>query len=931
MKRLLLVGWDAADWKVINPLLEEGMMPNVLRLIENGVKGNMATMYPMLSPMLWSTIATGKRPFDHGIHGFAEPDPSGQGVRPITNVSRKARALWNIATLMGMKSNVVGWWPSHPAEPIDGVMVSDFFQKATAQHGEPWPVRPRAVHPEELTEHVAKLRVHPQDLDGGLVQLFLPKLFEMDQEKDRRVSQAAREIAECTTICNVAEALMLNTQWDLTCAYFASIDHFCHGFMNFYPPRMDWVDEKDYELYNEVVRSGYIYHDILLGRLLRHADEDTTVILLSDHGFHSDHLRPRDLPDEPAGPADQHRHYGIFVASGPNIKKDELVFGATLLNVCPTVLTCLDLPVGEDMEGAVLKSIFEDPPEITYVTSWEDVEGSDGMHPPDTVVDPQDAEESMRQLVELGYIDALPEDRQKAVDETIRELQYNVARSYMEAMLHIEAVPILEKLHARWPNEFRFGIVLINCYLALDRPGDAAAMIARVAENKKDDILVAREEFKAFQEEHKEKLEKARDGDPDALTEQERHKLRKLRARSGRNPMALSYLQGVIAAAQHKYEDAQKHLLRAQKMAKDDLRVLLKLGEVELSLKQVKKAKETYERATELDPENAQAWLGMAKTHLARGKHACDDAIAAAQRAVGLIYHSPMGHYLHGLAQLRAGDTQKAITALKVAVDQNPNFPEAYRRLAQIHERRLTSPTQAKQFKLAAKEARARIRDLKNERKKAKEAPGEVANVLMPEGNGRAFDFEPGKTVVVTSGLPRSGTSMMMQMLAAGGIEVISDGERAADESNPRGYYELQKVRALPKDNAWMDEAAGKAIKVIANLLPAMKPDLKYKVIFMWRDMEEILRSQDAMLKRTGHEGNREFDTLARTFNRQLQRITKWLSGNEHIDAFHVSYAEAVADPASAAKEVNAFLGGHLDEAAMAASVRPELHREKKA
>src|SRR5271165_4533672 len=151
--KVLLVGWDAADWKVIRPLIDAGKMPNVRRLVENGVTGQIATLHPPLSPMLWTSIATGKRPFKHGILGFSEPTPDGRGVQPVTNLSRKSKALWNILNQNRLRSVVIGWWPSHPAEPIDGVMVSDQYTRA----GE---LLPCTVHPPELAETLAGLSVH---------------------------------------------------------------------------------------------------------------------------------------------------------------------------------------------------------------------------------------------------------------------------------------------------------------------------------------------------------------------------------------------------------------------------------------------------------------------------------------------------------------------------------------------------------------------------------------------------------------------------------------------------------------------------------------------------------------------------------------------------------------------------------------------------
>jgi predicted AlkP superfamily phosphohydrolase/phosphomutase len=128
--KVLLIGWDAADWKVIHPLMDAGQMPNVRGLVDRGSMAQLATLRPPLSPMLWTSIATGKRPFKHGIHGFSEPTPDGRGVQPVTILSRKSKAVWNILSQNGLRSVVVGWWPSHPAEPIQGVIVSDFFHRA---------------------------------------------------------------------------------------------------------------------------------------------------------------------------------------------------------------------------------------------------------------------------------------------------------------------------------------------------------------------------------------------------------------------------------------------------------------------------------------------------------------------------------------------------------------------------------------------------------------------------------------------------------------------------------------------------------------------------------------------------------------------------------------------------------------------------------
>ena len=315
--KTLLIGWDAADWKVIDPLLDAGKMPHLESLVNHGVIGNLATQYPDLSPMLWTSIATGKRPFKHGIYGFTEPDPQGKGIRPITNISRRTKAVWNILSQVGLKCSVVGWWPSHPVEPINGVMVSNHYQQASGPKDKPWPLRPGTVHPPRIAKNLADLRVHPQDLAEGHILPFVPNAAKVDQEKDRRLSTLAKIIAENLSIENAVQAVLHHEPCVFAAVYFDGIDHFCHAFMRYHPPRLDWVDEDDYEMYKDVVAGGYILHDIMLGRLLKAAGDEANVMLVSDHGFQPDHLRPRHIPREPAGPAVQHRHYGVFAMKGP--------------------------------------------------------------------------------------------------------------------------------------------------------------------------------------------------------------------------------------------------------------------------------------------------------------------------------------------------------------------------------------------------------------------------------------------------------------------------------------------------------------------------------------------------------------------------------------------------------------------------------------
>jgi hypothetical protein len=184
--------------------------------------------------------------------------------------------------------------------------------------------------------------------------------------------------------------------------------------------------------------------------------------------------------------------------------------------------------------------------------------------------------------------------------------------------------------------------------------------------------------------------------------------------------------------------------------------------------------------------------------------------------------------------------------------------------------------------------------------------------------------------VTVVSGLPRSGTSLMMQMLAAGGMPVLSDGQRAADPDNPRGYLELEAVKRTRVDSSWLREAPGKAVKVVHILLRDLPPEFAYRVILMRRDIREVLASQRAMLVRLGRPGAAlGEDRMADLFESQIRATVDWLAGNPSFRTLEVDYAECVHDPLAAATRVAAFLETSLDPADMAAAVDVTLYRNR--
>ena len=185
--------------------------------------------------------------------------------------------------------------------------------------------------------------------------------------------------------------------------------------------------------------------------------------------------------------------------------------------------------------------------------------------------------------------------------------------------------------------------------------------------------------------------------------------------------------------------------------------------------------------------------------------------------------------------------------------------------------------------------------------------------------------------ITIISGLPRSGTSMIMQMLEAGGIEIVTDNIRKADKDNPRGYYEFEQVKKIKEDASWLDECQGKAVKIVSTFLYQLPSYKKYKIIFMRREMEEILASQRVMLQRLGTEGaNVSKEKMAVKFERQLKNVDEWLARQDNIDVLYIKYNDVIHDSHSHAVSVNRFLGGWLNIDKMVNVVEESLYRQQK-
>lgn len=817
--KLLLIGWDAADWNVINPLLKAGKMPALQRLINSGAHGNIATLNPVLSPMLWTSIATGKRAYDHGIHGFVEADKATGEISPVKATSRKAKPMWSILNEAGFKTNIVNWWPSHPAEKVNGVCVSNHYHKSAPVYGEDWALDEASIFPKEYHETLKNIRLHPAELTLAHVMPFIPAAAELDPEHDEVLKPFLRVMAHCCSIHNAATYLIEETDWDFMGVYFEAIDHFSHLAMKYHPPKLPEISDEDFEKYKGIVDGAYIFHDMMLERMLDLAGKDCNVMIVSDHGFESGDLRQVELPDVEAAPALEHRQFGVFVAAGPDIIPGE-IYGASLLDVTPTVLHHFGLPVGEDMEGQVLHSIFGKNEVAGEIPSWEDTSAR-----PEFVEEEVDSSrEILDQLQELGYINLDQSDKLKYVDS---ELTYNLCVSYLDGNKPQKAKKILEPYFEQ-NGELRYGMLLAQSYLKL---GDLSSLSSHL------DIM--------------EKTFAGQGG--------------------------VHFLRGMLYLQQSDHEKALQHFFDMESRGLRSSQLFNEIGRTFLITQNYRAAKEYFNKTLALDGENTMALSGKAQCALEEARP--EDAFLLAEGSLSLQFFQPNTHYILAQASLALGKDDVAKKAVRICLSQAPKHGPALQLIDKLENRKSANQNDE---------------------------------------------------IVVVSGFPRSGTSMMMNMLQKGGVSLFVDDERQRDESNPEGYFEHELVKNLGRENDWMPKARGRAIKVINLLLRYLPSTEVYKVIWVKRPLTEVLLSQEVMLGRDKEEVMQNFPfQKAVDMQKEEERVKNWLEMQANIKMLEVDYYDCITNTNLVIREIEDFLGMDLDGQNAHTAINKKLHRNK--
>lgn len=391
--KVLFIGLDGLEWSLLKPMIDAGEVPNLARLYENGVHGDLRSLEPLeKSPTIWATIATGKTPAEHGIGAFIAP----QGGTPMTQNQRQVLAVWNILSSLDRTVGVVGWMGTWPAETVNGYMVSDYMQYGRRNFKQ----FDDRTYPPELDDSLQDLVVEWQDLSWDDVAPLLSAPMDtadLDDEEKNTLERIKIYTAADLTFAKIAERLYRERPTDFFAVYLRATDTLGHDFWNYCfdglvdPRRLDPVIKR---YAGDVMRRYYRRVDELMGPIIDMADEETTIFVVSDHGFKGGTGRGIEL----------HNVNGVLMISGRATGRGEIT-GATVYDITPTILAYMGLPMAQDMRGKILWSaIGKEIPRDKFTTMIGTYESETPHGTSGAVQSPVD-DEIKERLRSLGYID----------------------------------------------------------------------------------------------------------------------------------------------------------------------------------------------------------------------------------------------------------------------------------------------------------------------------------------------------------------------------------------------------------------------------------------------------------------------------------------------------------------------------------------------
>jgi predicted AlkP superfamily phosphohydrolase/phosphomutase len=401
--RVILIGIDGMDWQVADPLLAQGKLPNLARIIENGVRRDLRSLEPrMKSPIIWTTIATGKVPDKHGINDFLEDMP---GQPLFSSLRWKARSIWDILGEKGHRVGVINWMVGWPALPVNGYWVSDRIGYAREDY---FDSMEHVTYPEELRVELAPFVRTVDEISDEDIAYYLngDAWRTTDDMTLKRGAEGFREIYTVDESIRAVTNHILESdeEFDFLAVYINGLDICCHRYWaQMDPSTVDLMQTDEFiETLSDLIPRYYERIDELIGEFAAGFGDDATVIVCSDHGFRGP-FRSRDGLKLGTW---MHRPVGVFAAAGPGIGGPREGSEASVMDITPTLLALFRQPVGRDMDGYVLTDVvdegFLDRNPVTYIDTYETERTEPDTEDP--MASPVD-EEIKERLRSLGYIE----------------------------------------------------------------------------------------------------------------------------------------------------------------------------------------------------------------------------------------------------------------------------------------------------------------------------------------------------------------------------------------------------------------------------------------------------------------------------------------------------------------------------------------------
>lgn len=467
--------------------------------------------------------------------------------------------------------------------------------------------------------------------------------------------------------------------------------------------------------------------------------------------------------------------------------------------------------------------------------------------------------------------------------------KWNLARACMDGGRFEQALPLLEDIHSSLPERLDYAQLLGRCQLQLGLLDEADQTIE--------------EALKGFN-----RTESAH------------------------------ILKATIANEKKDYDEALRLLETVKDLNPEEPHLLQLLAQSYIALRKWDLAEVTARKVLSIDPHSPEAFTTLARIQLHQGK--AEEAVNSALEVIGFQFGNPKGHYLLGTALCQLGDWPGAETALRNAIKLDPKMIRALRFLSRVYNK-LGMPDKAKacEFQTRTIQTKLKVDRIKHAKRLRFEAEKraqerQINQKAKQEAKERIEAEEaarPSMEFTIVSGLPRSGTSLMMQILRAGGIDLMHDGERKADEDNPEGYWEWEAIKQLGKNPRILEQAEGKAIKVISALLPQLPPKHQYNIIFMRRPVNEVVDSQWKMLDHRGETPKSEKNHLIKTQEQHVEQILTNLRRRNNVNLIEVDFPSLIKSPELNIESLRKFLGNDLgsDTATLSSVVRPELYRNR--